>query len=423
MSAEAPLPASAIATATGAVCPNCGAPLHGEFCYACGQPRKGSIRHLTGIIADFLDTVFNLDARIWRTLWPLYTKPGFLSNEYFAGRRVRYVTPLRLYFFLSIVAFLVVSATANIPGKDRDDDTPKRALTTEEETRARRQFERALALVPEPERAEVVAEFERSLAERRADAAARDPVGPPEPPVAPTRDPDARVEAARAAAAAAAANARADAESTGPERERAERIAKAVREAEDDDGPPTIRFGGKPWHKTDNPLVFAWLPDALNRALNEELEVLVGKLDALEKDPAPFFEELFSIAPQALFLILPLFAVLLKLFYVFKRRLYMEHMIVALHSHSFLCFSILVLVALAAAKEWLADVPVVGAVVAIATGLAGFWIPIYLLLMQRRVYRQNWFATIVKFVAVGICYAVLLAFGLVAALIASLVFV
>lgn len=384
MSAEATHEASvsAIATATGASCPNCSAPLHGEFCYACGQPRRGAIRHLTGIVADFLDTVFNLDARIWRTLWPLYAKPGFLSNEYFAGRRVRYVTPLRLYFFLSIIAFLVVSAITNVGEVDLRDEPPGVVLTPEDEADARRNFERALSFMPEAGRTAATAEFERSLDERR-----------------------------RAAAAA-------------PERERAERIAKAVREAESDDGPPTLRFGSdRPWHKTDNPLVFAWLPEGLNRALNDEIEVLVGKVDAIEKDPAPFFEELFSIAPQALFFILPLFALMLKLFYLFKRRLYMEHMIVALHSHSFLCFSILVIVGLTLLEPEVGEVPVLGTVLALATAAAICWIPLYLLLMQRRVYRQNWFATILKFLAVGICYTVLLSFGLVAALLASLVFV
>ena len=37
-----------------------------------------------------------------------------------------------------------------------------------------------------------------------------------------------------------------------------------------------------------------------------------------------------------MFVLIPLFALLLKLFYVFRRRLYMEHLIVALHSHAFL---------------------------------------------------------------------------------------
>jgi hypothetical protein len=95
-------------------CPNCREPLLGEFCYACGQPKKGFIRHLSGIIGDFLDTVFNIDSRTLRTVFPLFFRPGFLSLEYFEGRRVRYVTPLRLYFFFSVLAFLAVSWIAHV---------------------------------------------------------------------------------------------------------------------------------------------------------------------------------------------------------------------------------------------------------------------------------------------------------------------
>src|SRR4051812_39632915 len=90
------------------VCANCGAELLGEYCYACGQPVKGMIRPLSSMMHDIADTILNIDSRIFRTLWPLYIRPGYLSNEYFAGRRVRFVTPFRLYFFLSIAAFFAI---------------------------------------------------------------------------------------------------------------------------------------------------------------------------------------------------------------------------------------------------------------------------------------------------------------------------
>src|ERR1700733_11653793 len=89
-------------------CANCGAELLGEYCYSCGQPVKGMIRPLSSMMHDIADTIFNIDSRIFRTLWPLLTRPGYLSNEYFSGRRVRFVTPFRLYFFLTIAAFFAM---------------------------------------------------------------------------------------------------------------------------------------------------------------------------------------------------------------------------------------------------------------------------------------------------------------------------
>ena len=92
-------------------CENCGVPLQGDHCHACGQPTKGLVRHFSSVLGDFFDTVFNIDSRVLRTLGPLLTRPGFLSMEYFAGRRVRYVTPMRLFLFLTLLAFFAIQGS------------------------------------------------------------------------------------------------------------------------------------------------------------------------------------------------------------------------------------------------------------------------------------------------------------------------
>ena len=65
------------------------------------------MRHFSSIVGDFADTVLNWDARLPRTLWPLFARPAWLTREYFAGRRVRYVSPVRLFVTLAIVTFFV----------------------------------------------------------------------------------------------------------------------------------------------------------------------------------------------------------------------------------------------------------------------------------------------------------------------------
>src|SRR6187399_3118800 len=100
--ADAPPPApdaaAVVVPKAAHACANCGAPMHGPYCYACGQPEKGLIRQLASVMSDVLDTVFNIDSRVFRSMFPLYLRPGYLTLEYFAGRRVRYVTPFRLFF-------------------------------------------------------------------------------------------------------------------------------------------------------------------------------------------------------------------------------------------------------------------------------------------------------------------------------------
>jgi hypothetical protein len=174
-------------------CLNCGAPLYGPHCYACGQPKKGLIRQFSSILGDFFDTVLSLDQRTFRTLFPLYFQPGFLTTEYFEGRRVRYVTPLRLYFFLSVIAFLVISLVARPDlsagpngltiGSDND---PKALARLDPEARTKRlaEIEQAFVLVPEEQRKEAMDDLRREVDQELQSIAKRrqgKPEGAPDP--------------------------------------------------------------------------------------------------------------------------------------------------------------------------------------------------------------------------------------------------
>jgi hypothetical protein len=69
-----------------------------------------SIRHYLG---EWLETVAHLDSKVLRAIHELVRRPGGLSVSHFAGRRVPYVTPLRLFLFLSIVYFFSSSIYPN----------------------------------------------------------------------------------------------------------------------------------------------------------------------------------------------------------------------------------------------------------------------------------------------------------------------
>ncbi len=53
-----------------------------------------------------------LDGRLWRTMAALLFRPGFLTREYFAGRRWRYIRPGRLFLVLSIALFALLRFTS-----------------------------------------------------------------------------------------------------------------------------------------------------------------------------------------------------------------------------------------------------------------------------------------------------------------------
>jgi hypothetical protein len=92
-------------------CTNCGADAADIYCPRCGERQPG--HHDLGV-AHFAHEVFHeiahVDSKLFMTLRDLITKPGFLTEEYFAGRKSRYIPALRLFFVLFALQFLAFTA-------------------------------------------------------------------------------------------------------------------------------------------------------------------------------------------------------------------------------------------------------------------------------------------------------------------------
>lgn len=381
------------APAAGATCANCDAPLQGPYCHACGQPLKTPIRELGSLAGDLIEMVTDVDGRFFKSLGLLFFRPGKLTMRYLGGQRVRFIRPLRMYFGLSILLFLAASFTPGLTVKT--DNKGNVNLTVQDEAE---QDTPAGSLAPE--QAEVMREQLRELTE--------------DPQIAEQMSPEARAAIEREIASAGL-----DAEAQAAIREaeaRAERIAEAVGEPKP---PRQISFGDKPWHKTDNPLTFSWLSDSANTELNELIDRAVHNIDKVEEDPQRLVSAFLDVMPQTMFVLLPLFALLLKCVYLFKRRLYVEHLIVALHSHSFMFFAFLLLFGFGQIGSWL---PFLDGIMGWLSIAVGIWIPLYLLLMQKRVYGQGWIMTVLKYALLGNIYLLLISFGMVGALLISLVY-
>jgi hypothetical protein len=86
-------------------CRNCGATVHGAYCGQCGQETALALPTPRQFLKDAAGRYVALDGRMWRTLARLMFHPGYLTREYFAGRRRRYVRPARLFLVLSLVMF------------------------------------------------------------------------------------------------------------------------------------------------------------------------------------------------------------------------------------------------------------------------------------------------------------------------------
>jgi hypothetical protein len=372
----------ATAAAPTPACQNCGAPLLGPHCYACGQPVNGLVRHFSSIVGDFLDSVLNIDARVFRTLWPLFAKPGYLSREYFDGRRVRYVSPVRLFVFLSIVTFFVAQLTWSFGDSVQFND-------------GKDSFDRATT----------VAQVEKARDEALA-GLAKARTGTPDVPGA-RAGIDKGAEKVREKAGKRIAELQAAAASGAP----------PATPPDGGSSDNTIQFNGKPWDAATNPVVVRWLPGFANTWINAQVGRAQKNIARIQDDPDLFKNAVLGALPSTLFVLLPIFALMLKVAYLFKRRLYMEHLIVALHSHAFLCLSLLLVFAFTALGDAL---PALATPAGLVEGLLFAWMPLYLLLMQKRVYAQGWTMTLLKYFALGVCYVVLLSLGVAFTMLVSL---
>jgi hypothetical protein len=89
------------------VCTNCGAEDAGKFCPACGEQQPGHHDLTVGHFAhDVVHELVHLDSKLFKTLRELVVRPGLLTVEYFAGRKSRYIRPLRLFLTLFALQFI-----------------------------------------------------------------------------------------------------------------------------------------------------------------------------------------------------------------------------------------------------------------------------------------------------------------------------
>ena len=347
-------------------CLNCGTELKGPFCYFCGQPDRNFMRFFPVLLRDLMEDLLDLDSRFMRTMKPLLFKPGRLTRDYMEGRRFRYAPPMRLYIFSSIVFFLLAAlissdAISIDPGKDKtaivQTTEPPEAPAAEKE-----KIEQALDTLPPDLRAEI--------------------------------DADAIIAEAKG-----------------------QKKNTAGFKVDD------IQFNDKPWNRETNPVDIPFLPGWLNDRINDEVENSPHKAEQINANPNLIIDKVFDILPATMFILLPVVAMIFKFWYLFAKRFYIEHLIFALHNHAFLFVSLtLILLAGIAASMFTANSqPSAAAAMNWTMIVIGAWIPLYLLISLRVVYRQNWFLTLFKFGLIGISYTLLLAIVTTGVAIASFV--
>ncbi len=335
-------------------CLNCGDPTPGRYCPSCGQ-RKTEVRvSVRTMFAEVLEDQLALNRALPRTVVALLFRPGRLTNEYIRGRIVSYIPPFRLYLVASVLFFLIFSflglgaldLTTTESGVVGAADSAQAAAV-------RQQVLEELDTVAMPAAAR--AAVRESIAEMNAAAAARDTAAPPD-----TASTDAAADAPEA----------------------------------------PVRGGLQPWARDfNNQTTVPIMREAIDRKVAE-----LGHLPPREAANA-LLEDFTEYAPHMVFLLLPVFAFLLKLLYIRRNRYYAEHFVFALHVHAFtfVTFTLMFLIP----WDWL-------------DGVLFLWMVIYVWLAMRAVYRQGFFRTTVKWWVLGWSYMFVLTFGIIGLGIATL---
>ena len=339
-------------------CENCGAQLDGHWCGQCGQAAVDYRRSFRHVVVDVLDSFLNWDSKFFTTIALLIAKPWRLTNEFLAGKRVRYVNPLRLYLLASILFFVVVNYGAKglrfEPGKlnPKDREELKADLKDQDLPPAAREKLEALLR-------------ESPLPSSSSSMAPSPATNVPSPSPAPETD-------------------------------------KQKREYGKIGDRPFVMFDEA---KSTTPFE-RWIEARAKDKMGEQ-----GTKMGL------FIATLFSNLPYMMLCCIPLFAFVLKILYLRRHILYIDHLIYALHIHTFFYIGIMLIALATVGLNRAAPGPIAGWVIAL------LWIAfvVQIFLSIRRVYRQGWFISVFKFLFGGFVYFVVLAVALAATFFVTLV--
>lgn len=291
-------------------CHNCGAAVSYHYCAVCGQETRLHVPSAGEFMHEFIGHYVALEGRLWRTIYFLLRKPGFLSAEYIDGRRKRYVEPLRVYLTFSILFFALLKLIG------------------------------PPALHPDPKAAAMVQATKNGQGTRNA--------------------------------------------ATAGSIEHAAQVRKDVTSL--------IQIDPQDDRKIVSSVPGAKLTAFMNKPIDEQIHALATGF--------------FAWVPYAMFCLMPLFALYLKLLYLGSGRRYGEHLLFALHTNAF-AFCMFGLTIVAAYLNL--DVVVF---------LLGVWLVAYLPLAMRRVYGGSRWATAARWMVlvfahvVSLFAAILTAFAL-----------
>jgi len=377
-------------------CENCGAQLQGHWCAKCGQPAIDYRRSFRHVIADLLNEFLNWDSKFFATIGLLLVRPWKLTNQFLAGHRVRYVHPLRLYLLASILFFFAINYAIKSAHFEPINLSPENRAEVRAELQRedlapeiRAKIEAALGgiEVPPDKRARLEEELKREdlPADSRREIQERLQHGDPVP-NARTKIEDALKDVPP--------EVRARIQDT------LKRASPAPAEEPQQLGQTTPEPRGK-----NNPRLESDSDKKASTPFEKWIETRAKeKMGEHGTKMGLFIATLFSNLPYMMLCCIPLFALVLKVLYFRRHTFYIDHLVYALHIHTFAYTGVMLIVLATIGLNHIAPGTITGWIIAF------LWIVfvVQIFLSIRRVYRQGWFISIFKFLFGGFAYLIVL---------------
>ena len=349
----------------GLTCLNCGHPLDisDKFCSNCGQINTTKKLSFKDFFLEFFAGIFSYDSRMNRTLTTLIFRPGKITQDYINGMRTRYGNPFRFFLSVSIIFFVIWSFTFKPTNFGAFSESKPAVNLDQLSEKEREELNEELKKVP----------FGKEI--RIDSILANKPI-----------------------------------ETTKNYKD------NYLTQKQLD----TLNFANSTFKKINlysnfynqtnilDPVVAIDSLEHTNKTWNRYLYRKAVDTQIIKKNPKVFLDYLISKTPFIIFFYLPVFALIIWLFYFYKPINYMEHLVFTFHIQS--TFFVFVLIGLIIDLIFKSDT---------FTAIALLLFLVYLYKALRNFYKEGRFVTIVKFMALNFIFLTL---AVIAAIISALTF-
>jgi len=320
-------------------CENCGHEFKGHFCPNCGQEVAEFNRPFGFVLYDFVGNFFAFDTRFFQTFKYLLFRPGFLTKEFFHGRRVRYSPPFRIFVFLSFILFILLQ-TLTERSLDKEADVKLTDTTSLPDLSPGIVLKGDISVGGDS--SEII----------NPDSLAMFPI-----------------------------------------------VGEDSVETDDDDLNLDLALLGSGNIRDKLNKLADQFQSKLDKTTDPEKRKAYNSYIAMCRTPEMVISNVMKYLSWAFFILLPLFALVLKFFYLRRNKLYISHLIFSIHLHSYLFFILILVTSLKLLFD--SDLSVI-------YGLLIFSFPVYFILAIKKFYGQSWGKVVLKFLGVSLIYNIML---------------